>query len=91
VCRTLQEFATRFVEGHAVANRHKPSGIASKETVMRMHLIPALGNRRLDAITNEDVQQLKAALRGKARKTVNNGRCPAVETLWSRLPRPEET
>ena len=27
---TLQEFAPRFVDGHARANRQKPSGIASK-------------------------------------------------------------
>ena len=34
--------------------------------------MPALGPKRLDAIGNEDVQRLKAHLRGKAPKTVNN-------------------
>ena len=28
---TLQEFAPRFLDGHARANRQKPSGIAAKE------------------------------------------------------------
>ena len=69
---TVQEFAPRFLEEHALANRQKPSGIASKETILRVHLVPALGDRRLDAIKNEDVQRLKWTLREKASKTVNN-------------------
>jgi integrase len=69
---TLQEFAPRFVEGYARANRQKPSGIAGKETILRIHLIPQLGSRRLDAITNEDVQRLKVHLAERAAKTVNN-------------------
>ncbi len=69
---TLAEFAARFLEGHAAANQQKPSGIASKEAIFRVHLIPALGGKRLDAITSEDVQRLKWALRNKAPKTVNN-------------------
>src|SRR6187549_1827621 len=40
--------------------------------ILRVHLIPALGHRRLDAIVNEDVQSLKTWLRAKAPKTVNN-------------------
>ena len=69
---TLEAFAPRFIEGHARANRHKPSGIAAKETILRVHLLPLLGNRRLDQIANEDVQRLKHCLRRKAPKTVNN-------------------
>lgn len=69
---TLEQFASRFLEGHAAANQQKPSGIASKETILRVHLVPALGEKKLDAITNEDVQRLKWALREKAPKTVNN-------------------
>ena len=63
---TLKEFATRFLEEHAEANRQKPSGIAAKESILRMHLMPALGFRKLDAIRNEDVQRLKSTLRDKA-------------------------
>lgn len=42
---TLKEFAPKFVEGYAKADRHKPSGIASKESIIRMHLIPILGDQ----------------------------------------------
>src|SRR3954471_12630701 len=69
---TLQAFAPRFIEGHAVANRLKPSSIASKQAALRLYLFPAFGRRRLDAIKNEDVQRLKASLEAKAPKTVNN-------------------
>ena len=69
---TLQEFAGRFLDGYARANRQKPSGIAAKEMILRVHLIPRFGSRRLDAITNEHVQRLKHSLGTKAVKTVNN-------------------
>src|ERR1700681_4135095 len=69
---TLEEFAPRFLDGHARANQQKPSGIAAKEMIVRVHLAPALGAKPLDAITNEDVQRLKHRLLRKAPKTVNN-------------------
>ena len=69
---TLREFAPRFLDGYARANRHKPSGIAGKATVFKAHLLPALGDKRLDAITNEDIQALKLRLKERSPKTVNN-------------------
>src|SRR4051794_22631061 len=56
---TLAEFSQRFLDGYARANRLKPSGIASKETVLRIHLVKAFGEKRLDEISTEDVQRLK--------------------------------
>ena len=58
---TLQTFAPRFIDGHARANRLKPSGIASKSAILRLYLVPAFGRRRLDAIKNEDVQRVEGA------------------------------
>ena len=69
---TLTEFASRFLDGYVRANREKPSGAASKERILRVHLVPALGAKKLDAITTEDVQCLKSRLRDKAPKTVCN-------------------
>lgn len=69
---TLETFAPLFIEGYAKANRHKPSGIAGKETILRTHLVPRLGPKKLDAITTEAVQLLKAGLKHRAPKTVNN-------------------
>ena len=69
---TLEQFAPRFLDGHARANQQKPSGIAAKESILKRHLIPLLGSRRLDAITTEQVQKLKKQLSDRAPKTVNN-------------------
>jgi integrase len=69
---TLKQFAPRFVDGHARANRQKPSGIAAKELLLRVHLVPFMGHKRLDAIMSEDVQRLKAWMVVKSPKTVNN-------------------
>jgi integrase len=40
--------------------------------ILRVHLLPALGHKRLDAIKSEDVQRLKRNLEAKSPKTVNN-------------------
>jgi integrase len=69
---TLREFEPRFMSGYVNANRLKPSGVAGKISIFKVHLVPLLGMKKLDAITNEDVQQLKHHLRAKSPKTVNN-------------------
>ena len=69
---TLRAFAPRFMDGHARANRQKPSGIAAKDMILRVHLLPALGHKPLNAIKSEDVQRLKRNLEAKSPKTVNN-------------------
>jgi integrase len=68
---TLREFAPRFLAS-VKADRHKPSGVADKESRLRTHLVPILGDKRVDAITNEDVQRLKHDLRDRAPSSVNN-------------------
>jgi integrase len=69
---TIKEFEPRFIDGYARANRQKASTVASKQHIMRLHLGPALGHKRLDAISNEDVAQLKSSLGKYNPKTVNN-------------------
>jgi integrase len=69
---TLRVFGPRFIENDARANRQKASSIRAKELILKNHLYPALGDRRLDEIVDEDVQRLKASLSSRAPKTVNN-------------------
>ncbi|MEB2313347.1 MAG: tyrosine-type recombinase/integrase [Polyangiaceae bacterium] len=57
---TLADFAPRFISEYARAERHHEAGIDSKESALRIHLIPQLGTKRLDEITTADVQKLKA-------------------------------
>jgi len=77
---TLAEFQERFIDGYAKANRQKASTIHSKKGILRLHLIPPLGSTVLDAISNEDVQSLKAGLAMHKPKTVNG-----VLTVLSKL------
>lgn len=69
---TLAEFAPRYIEQHARANRQKPSTIIQKELVIEHHLKPRFGKKKLDAISDADVQKLKAELVDRSPRTVNN-------------------
>jgi integrase len=68
---TLKDFVPRFLDGYARANRQKPSTVYAKESILRIHLVPLLGARKLDAITNKDVQKVKNHLHRRAATTVN--------------------
>lgn len=68
---TLAAFIPRYMEGFCKANRHRPSTLRQKEENARNHIIPVLGHRRLDRITAEDIQKLKAALGHLKPGTVN--------------------
>jgi integrase len=54
------------------ANRQKASTQYAREHVLRKHIVPFLGTKRLDEITELDVQAIKARLKDKKPKTVNN-------------------
>jgi integrase len=70
---TLAEFADRFMKTYAATN-NKPSEIESKLSILRVHLVPALGQLRLDQIGAPEIEAYKAKkVESKlARKTVNN-------------------
>jgi integrase len=70
----------RFIEGYARANRQKHSTIISKESVLRIYLVPRFGQRQLDTLTNKDIQRLKVDLKELSTKTVNN-----VLTVFNKL------
>lgn len=89
---TLAEFEPRWIEGYALANRQKHSEVTSKRSILRNHLKPALGDKRLDEITEEDISRLKGRLRDKSPKTVNNvltvlNTLLRVAVEWNVIPR----
>jgi hypothetical protein len=69
---TLKAFWPRFIAGHCVANRQKPSGIERKESAFRTWIEPRLGAKRLDEIGAEDIMALKTDLARSSAKTANN-------------------
>ncbi len=69
---TLSEFKQRYLDEFCKAERQKPSTIAYKEIALRAYLEPLVGNRKLNEITNTDVQRVKASMATQAPKSVNN-------------------
>ena len=69
---TLAAFCRRWMAEYVVANRLKPSTIYNKELLLKNYLVPALGDRPIDAITEADVQRLKARFADQRASSVNN-------------------
>jgi len=59
---TLAAFIPRYLEAYCKANRHRPSTMYRKQSNAHAHLVPKLGHKRLDRITAEDIQRLKASM-----------------------------
>jgi hypothetical protein len=60
---TLAEFTPRFLNEYARAETHHEAGVDGKESILRLHLNPHLGRKRLDEITRADAQRLKTLYR----------------------------
>lgn len=71
--RRFNEYAVEFLETYAATN-NKISEVTAKESILRVHLLPALGELTLDAVGKREVEQYKAEkLRaGLSPKTINN-------------------
>lgn len=69
---TLAGFQARFITEYAEANRLKPATIASYKSRLKHHIVPTLGEVRLDAIDKQAEQKLKSALQKLSPKTVND-------------------
>lgn len=85
---TLESFAPDWLENYVRVNA-KPSGYRTKESVMRVHLLPFFGKKELGEITNRDIEAYKAKkLKEKYHpKTVNDqvsvlSRCLEVAIEW---------
>lgn len=88
---TLDEFVPRYMREYVKANRQKPRGIESKESIFRVHLCPRMGQKPLDQITETDLQALKGDLAAKDPKTVNNilstlNKALKVAVKWKVIP-----
>ena len=59
----LKDFKRRYIEGYVRANRLKENGVAAKESMLKNHILPQLGDKRLDKINDECVQKLKGKQR----------------------------
>jgi integrase len=69
---TVRAFKDRYINECCRANKLKPSGIESQESVLRNHLLPLFGDRRLDSFREADEDRLKNRLVDHAASTYNN-------------------
>ena len=70
---TLKQFEAKFLSVCKV-HRNKPSELASKEGILRNHLVPAFGTtslREIDTAAVEDYKEAKSA-KNLSPKTINN-------------------
>ena len=58
---TLAEFAPRFLD-YLRSRRRAPATITAYEVALRLHIVPAIGDVRLDQLAPEDHETLLAAL-----------------------------
>lgn len=72
VVPTVLEFGPRYLKEYCEANRQKPSTIVQKKLIIEHYLKPRVGTKKLDQVTDSDVQKLKADLRDLSPKTTNN-------------------
>lgn len=77
----LEAFVSRYL-AHARAEKQKASTVDTKDRILRKHIVPLLGTKRLDEITNEDVQRLKERLSVHSAKTANNV-CAVLSHLFT--------
>ena len=70
---TVAEFAPEFLTDYAEVN-NKPSEVHSKESCLRVHLVPWFGRTRLDAVKMRDIDRYKRAKlkAGLSPKSINN-------------------
>jgi hypothetical protein len=82
---TVRAFAAEYVTKHHQANLHKRSTVATVSMILRLHLLPFIGDRPLDQVNDEALADLRASwikggyvtgkrkIRGTtAKKTINN-------------------
>lgn len=69
---TVKEFQKLYLELSAIDN--KPSSVDTKEMLLRRHIVPFFGDKRLDAVTYSGIQDFKVKMiaDGLSKKSGNN-------------------
>lgn len=62
---TVAELRTRYMREHAAPFK-KSGSVSNDEILWRLHVIPALGDKRVDAVTRADILALHGSLAEKA-------------------------
>jgi integrase len=68
---TIEEFKKDFLD-YGKASRQKAATACSWESILRNHIIPAIGKKRLDEVDELDIQAIKVRMKDYAPSSVNN-------------------
>ena len=71
---TVADLANRFLEEHANVYK-KQISIKNDKSFLRNHILPALGQMKLNSVTSQDIAKLHYSLRDKA---ITANRCLAI-------------
>ncbi len=58
---TVEAFAERYMRDYALV-RKKPGSVKADRVNLRLHVLPALGHKRIDQVTRKDIQRLHSAM-----------------------------
>ncbi|MFA5127817.1 MAG: tyrosine-type recombinase/integrase [Patescibacteria group bacterium] len=80
---TVEAFSKVFIELYA-KTENKPSEVTSKQSMLRLYILPAMGLKRLDEINTLDIDKMKKDLlaSGLSPKTVKNALAVLSRLLW---------
>jgi integrase len=69
---TVAQLAVRYMAEHARLKK-KPRSVTSDETLLRLHILPTIGHRKVESVTRADVQRLHHGMNatpGAANRTI---------------------
>ena len=70
-CPTVSDFVPVYLDASRLQN--KPSSVDAKEWTLRRHVVPAIGNLRLDQVTYAVIEDLKLQLSRKPARAAGKG------------------
>ncbi len=85
--RSVREVAAEFLASHVAAKR-KGGTQDDYERIMRLHVLPALGSRRMNEVRRSDVQRLHSSLSGTP--AIANKSLAVISSAWNWAAKREE-
>ncbi|AKF81073.1 integrase [Myxococcus fulvus 124B02] len=79
---TLAKFTQRFLTYSENNNKH--STVVSKQQILRDHILPFFGEKKLDAIGPAEIEDFKAAMKKKPRRLSGHSETPSKRALRRR-------
>ena len=76
----LRDYAVRWIDEYVIANRHSTATVEGRQKCLKTHLLPLLGNMRIDQIGPAEYQKIRKA---RATQDVNsvNKICDQLTTM----------